>query len=516
MNSRKNQNSNTKKAILRELENFIKTIPEIADQLESKSALNSAGLEQLTFESILGELENEQNKQEFKNKKVKEEITLQMLSTTNESFPLNLVNDFDQFISYIESHTVLLTKTKEYISRKHLPAINEQMSVKTHDATLYTEQEYYPLIHFFYYLALSGRILEKAPYKSNQFQLKGTERLNLYKELTDTEKYIFLLETFWVDTNWARLNNKRHNSFSLSLHEVFSLLIEKQPGSTLVISGEEDRKALMLNHITYDWNYFFLYFEWFGLWVCEKNQERIEDYGTKDVYFAKSITLTPFGAKLIPILLISRNLNAWNLPKRREEGELNPLPGSVADSLMIGDLPEKIKIEIYGNAEEDQSSQLFLEPFVSMFPEGELQRTLPRNSKKFEDGIYTFKVSLSKSIWRKVILSAQHTMEDLNNIILRAYQFDEDHLYSFFMDGRKWSDDCIASPHDNGSHPNAARVKIGAVGLQPGQRILYLYDYGDEWCFDVEVEKIEEKSQQIVRPYVREEKGAAPPQYRDY
>lgn len=302
----------------------------------------------------------------------------------------------------------------------------------------------------------------------------------------------------------------------MSLHEIFSSLIEKQPGFTLVISNDGDGKAQMLEHVTYDWNYLFLYFEWFGLWICEKNQERIEDYGTKNVYFAKSITLTPFGAKLIPILLISRNLNAWNIPMRRENGELNPLPGSEPESLMIGNLPEKLKAKIFRSIGKNQSSQPFLQPFVSLFPEGELQHTLPRNGKKFTDGIYTFKVSLSKTVWRKVVLSAQDTMDDLNNIILKAYQFDRDHLYSFFMDATKWSDDCIASPHDYGDHPNAAKVQIGAVGLYVGQKILYLYDYGDEWCFDVEVEKIEEKGQQVVSPYIKEEKGTAPAQYRIY
>src|SRR5436305_87979 len=55
-----------------------------------------------------------------------------------ELFPVNLVKDFDQFIDYIQNHTVQLTKTMEYIARKHLPMINERMTVKNNNATSYT------------------------------------------------------------------------------------------------------------------------------------------------------------------------------------------------------------------------------------------------------------------------------------------------------------------------------------------------------------------------------------------
>lgn len=53
---------------------------------------------------------------------------------------------------------------------------------------------------------------------------------------------------------------------------------------------------------------------------------------------------------------------------------------------------------------------------------------------------YTFHVSLPGygRVWRKVELVAEQTLEDLHLAIQDAYEFDDDHLYSFFMSGKAW------------------------------------------------------------------------------
>ena len=83
-------------------------------------------------------------------------------------------------------------------------------------------------------------------------------------------------------------------------------------------------------------------------------------------------------------------------------------------------------------------------------------------------------------------------MEHLHYIILDSFGFNDDHLYSFFMDGKKWSNDCITSPHDFDEHSKSNKVQIGDLGLVSRQRFLYLYDYGDEWKFIVEMDRIQE------------------------
>jgi hypothetical protein len=55
---------------------------------------------------------------------------------------------------------------------------------------------------------------------------------------------------------------------------------------------------------------------------------------------------------------------------------------------------------------------------------------------------YTFHVSLPGfgRLWRKIEMEAGQTLEDLHDAIQDAFDFDRDHLYSFFMSGRAWDD----------------------------------------------------------------------------
>jgi len=53
---------------------------------------------------------------------------------------------------------------------------------------------------------------------------------------------------------------------------------------------------------------------------------------------------------------------------------------------------------------------------------------------------YTFHVSLPGmgKVWRKIEMRGDQTLADLHLAIQDAYEFDNDHLYSFFMSGKAW------------------------------------------------------------------------------
>ncbi|MEQ6388075.1 plasmid pRiA4b ORF-3 family protein [Bacillaceae bacterium S4-13-58] len=398
-------------------------------------------------------------------------------SQNRKTYPVHLLEDFNQFMIFVKENMVQITKKSEYISPKYLLLINDRLSIKAQDVTAYTKQEYYPYIHFFYHLALAGGLIEKIYHDSTSAKpiIKVTERWNLYNERTETEKYIFLLETFWIDVNWAGLLGQRTNFVSHILPVVFEKLMDKD--AHFRIDFDREKESLLAN-LTHNWHHFFLFLEWLGIWVCEKNQEKMDDYGRKNYYFVKSITLTDFGKKIVPILWQERKVELWNLALRREHGEINPIPGS--------DLPD---MEYDPNPSE--KLPLFYQAFSHIFDKRELRETFPRIERAFIPGVYRFKVALDKNSWCEVVLDGEQSMGDLSNSILRAFGFDHDHLYSFFMDGIKWSHEAIVSPADNSGEPIADEVKIGSVGLRKGKQFLYLYDYGEEWTFKVTVKHID-------------------------
>ena len=81
---------------------------------------------------------------------------------------------------------------------------------------------------------------------------------------------------------------------------------------------------------------------------------------------------------------------------------------------------------------------------------------------------YTFHVSLPGSgrVWRKIEMRATQTLDDLHAAIQDAFEFDSDHLYSFFMSGRAWDQDseyCLPEEVDF-SGPVLAHGEKAGVG----------------------------------------------------
>ena len=250
----------------------------------------------------------------------------------------------------------------------------------------------------------------------------------------------------------------------------------------------------------FDWNYFLHYFSYFGFWEVKRDTDLALRNLSKRFFRAESITPSTFGVTLAGVLSETRDLFYWNLPYRRKEyGEWKAIPGSP--------LP--------GEDSSAGAGEPFFLPFTPLLPEGELEKTLPREGVKFVDGTYVFKVSLAKDLWRRIEIAADHTLLDLHRAIQKAYNFDDDHLYSFFMDGRAWSYERFVSPYEE-EGPWVDDVRIGELGLFIGQNILYLFDYGDEWHFRVELEEIRTEGRKPREPKIIEKKGEAPEQYGYY
>jgi hypothetical protein len=65
----------------------------------------------------------------------------------------------------------------------------------------------------------------------------------------------------------------------------------------------------------------------------------------------------------------------------------------------------------------------------------------------------------------------------------------------------------------HGTSRLATRIRIDSLALHPGQKFLYLFDYGDEWWHEVELIGINEKVPRVSYPRVVKKQGKSPPQY---
>jgi hypothetical protein len=119
-------------------------------------------------------------------------------------------------------------------------------------------------------------------------------------------------------------------------------------------------------------------------------------------------------------------------------------------------------------------------------------------------------------VWRDIELAEDQTMEDLHLAIQQAFGWYDDHLYSFFMNGKAWDSNAEIGCPWSESMLHTHQVQVGQLDLKEGQKLLYLFDYGDSHEFDVKVIRIDTNAEKGEYPRLVAQQGDSPPQYPDY
>jgi hypothetical protein len=134
------------------------------------------------------------------------------------------------------------------------------------------------------------------------------------------------------------------------------------------------------------------------------------------------------------------------------------------------------------------------------------------------DQLYRLKVRLKwdRKIWRIIEIRGDQTLEALHLEIQDAFDWDNDHLYSFFLSGRRWDSltEVAGNPFAECEDPPCSdEVTLAEIGLKPRQSFLYLFDYGDQLEHEIEVLDLISPAPEGNFPRIVETHGTAPPQY---
>lgn len=130
---------------------------------------------------------------------------------------------------------------------------------------------------------------------------------------------------------------------------------------------------------------------------------------------------------------------------------------------------------------------------------------------------YVFRAELVRhpGVLRTIALAEEQTLELLHELLRAEYGWDDPHLYSFWLSGRFWDGPQTEYSAPDGleeSGARSARTPLGELGLEQGQRIAYLFDFGDQWEVEIDVLELREAGDEPY-PRVLEAVGEAPPQY---
>jgi hypothetical protein len=143
--------------------------------------------------------------------------------------------------------------------------------------------------------------------------------------------------------------------------------------------------------------------------------------------------------------------------------------------------------------------------------------------KQDETFIIRALLGTKKSIYRDIEIEPSQSLRQLAQTIVQAFDFEFDHAFGFYT-GRTRATLMRAHPRyelfaDMGeADPDVIGVektRVAQAFPAVGYAMTFLFDYGDEWHFNVSLKAIGTKQAKVRYPRLIATRGAAPPQYED-
>ena len=139
-----------------------------------------------------------------------------------------------------------------------------------------------------------------------------------------------------------------------------------------------------------------------------------------------------------------------------------------------------------------------------------------------ESETLVFRASLRPKIYRDIEITGTASLYTLAQAIVRSYDFDFDHAFGFY---NKLKGNIYDSPvryelfvdigEGEGDARSVKRTRVVKAFPLVGTKMRFLFDYGDEWEFLVELVKRKPKEPQVKLPRLLISAGKAPAQYPD-
>lgn len=144
---------------------------------------------------------------------------------------------------------------------------------------------------------------------------------------------------------------------------------------------------------------------------------------------------------------------------------------------------------------------------------GVTDRSSPARRRRPESDalVYQLKITLrgvsKPPVWRRILVPAHITLRDLHEVIQQAMGWDDYHMHVFSTGWQEYG-----SPDPELGHVSDAKARLSQILDEPGGRLSYTYDFGDDWEHDIVLEKTRTAVPGEACPSCVAGKGACPPE----
>lgn len=386
------------------------------------------------------------------------------------------IQEFEKFTYFIHNEQPKISAKLGVLGKKDSYKLNKQLRYKKKCNAPNYNQDQYHTIDLMFSLALAGELYVKASNEKGIPSLKRTDAMHSFEKLTTSEKYTFLLQTYWTKYDFKG----KVDSFS-SIKSFHNMLIS--------IANAEKGQRITKDELGLNWNMFsssaaFLHhIRFFGFGELEEIE------GAKGKYedSVKAFIPNEFGIQTCSFLLTV--LHLWGHKDIR--------------FLLTKD-------EVEFNTKDP------FDFFKTIFDDDSVINTVISKNDYDRSGVYTFKVSLTKDCWRKINVSHEHTLSQFHRAIQKAFDFDDDHLYAFYINGNRRTGQPIYCMDVQDERKTTEETHIDDLGLYKGQKLYYLFDFGDMWEFEILLTNISKDTIIPPIPEIIEIKGESPDQYNSW
>ena len=118
-------------------------------------------------------------------------------------------------------------------------------------------------------------------------------------------------------------------------------------------------------------------------------------------------------------------------------------------------------------------------------------------------------LGISPIIWRRLLVRGDSTIADLHDTLQIAFGWSGDHLHRFLIHGKQYG---VAYLDGITFRGDPRRIKLSDLGLRVKEKLLYEYDFNDQWRHLIRVEAILPMEPDRFYPICISGKRAAPPE----
>jgi len=375
-----------------------------------------------------------------------------------------LKKEYQCFLDYLNFNEVQLSKRTGHIGKKDCFALNRLFCIVNERYNSYgRSQDYYAVIDFFYFFSVRSGILQVVKKRGKGLTTQKSQRYGIFAQMAAMEQYILMMAV-WL----GEYQEAIADSFPAFWGKrIFEAMQGVETGAVVPEPSGGRIPAPWGNRYIPEIRLFALFQLIHIEWLEEKEEDNDNKFRIKALYQTEA-------GNFLDKLFQKQSRKFWyNLSVDTVVSVLNDVINNCSVST------------------EEKLMHFWANPV--------------------ESGLHTveFKIIVG-SCMRRIKIGDQFTLEDLHYLIQKSIDFDSDHLY-YFQIGSGTSRRRYFAPECEDDPWLADTVSLAELPLYEGMEFEYLFDFGDQWRFQIKVEHI--LSGHTGEYEISKIKGEAPEQY---